>query len=70
MVRRAYNPEGRQRIIEMMWEIAFADGALHEFEDNLVWRVAESLGVSVPARTAIRAKVAGRNNVLLPEAGA
>lgn len=37
---------GRVRIVEMMWEMVFADGELHEFEDNLVWRVAELLGVS------------------------
>jgi uncharacterized tellurite resistance protein B-like protein len=37
---------GRVRIIEMMWEMVFADGEVHEFEDNLVWRVAELLGVS------------------------
>ncbi len=69
VVKRAYNLEGRQRIIEMMWEIAFADGALHEFEDDLVWRVAEELDIPAPARAAIRSKVAGSNNVALPEAG-
>jgi uncharacterized tellurite resistance protein B-like protein len=37
---------GRTRVVEMMWEIVFADGEVHEFEDNLVWRVAELLGVS------------------------
>ena len=68
VVKRAYNIEGRQRIIEMMWEIVFADGLLHEFEDNLVWRVAEALDVPGPARTTIRSKVAAQNNVLLPEA--
>ena len=37
---------GRKQIIEMLWEIAMADPAAHEFESNLVWRVAELLGVS------------------------
>ena len=69
VVKRAYNVDGRQRIVEMMWEIVFADGVLHEFEDNLVWRVAEALDVPSAARTTIRSKAAARNNVLLPEAG-
>ncbi|WP_448950427.1 tellurite resistance TerB family protein [Labrys neptuniae] len=69
VVKRAYSQEGRQRIIEMMWQIAFADGSLHEFEDNLVWRVAEALDVPAAARAAIRNRVAVQNDVLLPEAG-
>lgn len=69
VVKRAYNVDGRQRIVEMMWEIVFADGVLHEFEDNLVWRVAEALDVPAVARATIRSKAAAQNNVLLPEAG-
>ncbi len=45
---------GRARIVEMMWEMVFADGQVHEFEDNLVWRVAELLGV--PSRERMRLK--------------
>lgn len=45
---------GRGRIVEMMWEMVFADGEVHEFEDNLVWRVAELLGV--PSRERVRLK--------------
>src|SRR5580704_9228178 len=29
----------RERIIEMMWKLTFADGTLSEFEDNTIWRV-------------------------------
>jgi uncharacterized tellurite resistance protein B-like protein len=70
IVKRAYNSEGRERIIEMMWETVFADQVLHEFEDNLVWRVGEALGVPAQARISIRNKVAEHNGVTLPEAGA
>jgi uncharacterized tellurite resistance protein B-like protein len=48
----------REKIVEMMWELAFADGKLHEFEDNLIWRVAELL--AVPSRARIRLKQAAR----------
>lgn len=50
--------EGREHIVEMMWEMVFADGKVHEFEDNLVWRVAELLGVS--SRDRVRLKQAAR----------
>jgi len=45
---------GRARIVEMMWEMVFADGEVHEFEDNLVWRVAELLGVSSRERVLMK----------------
>ncbi len=34
----------------MLWEIVLADGVLHEFESNLVWRASELLGVSTQDR--------------------
>ena len=42
----------------MMWEIVYADGHVHEFEDNTIWRVAELLGVSSRDRMVLRHKVA------------
>jgi uncharacterized tellurite resistance protein B-like protein len=48
----------RERIIEMMWKLTFADGVLSEFEDNTIWRVAELLGVSTQTR--IRLKQSAR----------
>jgi uncharacterized tellurite resistance protein B-like protein len=48
----------RCRMVEMMWEIAFADGAISEFEDNLIWRTADLLGVSSQERIALRQRVA------------
>ncbi len=52
--------EGRQKIIEMLWEIVMADGVVHEFEANLVWRVAELLGVSARDRIRLRKAVEQR----------
>jgi len=42
----------RRRLIEMMWTIAYADGEAEEFEENVIWRVSELLGV--PRATASR----------------
>lgn len=40
----------RIRFIELLWDVTLADGRVHEFEDNLVWRIAELLGVSARDR--------------------
>jgi len=51
----------RLRMIEMMWTIAYADGTASEFEDNLIWRVADLLGVSSTERIALRHRVAAQS---------
>ena len=58
-----FDQEGRQRIIEMLWEMAMADGVVHEFESNLVWRAAELLGVSTRDRVRLRKMVASRAGI-------
>ena len=35
---RELDQDGRKRIVEMLWEVVFADGVVDEFESNLVWR--------------------------------
>lgn len=57
VLKRHLDDAGRERIIEMMWELVFADGKVHEFEDNLIWRVAELLGVSSPVRIRLKQSV-------------
>ena len=57
---RELDQEGRQRIVEMLWEIVLADGVLDEFEDDLVSRGAELLGVSACDRVRLRKLVEGR----------
>lgn len=46
---KVLDQEGRQKIIAMMWEIAFADGTVSEVEESIVARIADLLGVQ--ART-------------------
>ncbi len=60
-LNRSLDEAGRARVIEMMWQIVFADGGVTEFEDNLVWRAAELLGVSQHERIALRRYVGGGN---------
>ena len=54
VLKSKLDDSGRRRIVEMMWEMVFADGEVHEFEDNLVWRVAELLGVSTRERILLK----------------
>jgi len=58
VIKRKADLSERLKIIEMMWEVVFADGHIHEFEDNTIWRVAELLGISSRDRIALRQKVA------------
>jgi uncharacterized tellurite resistance protein B-like protein len=55
---RSLDQAGRLRIVEMMWEIAFADGVVHEIEENIVARIAELLGVLPHDRIMLRQRVA------------
>lgn len=52
----------RIKIIEMMWELVFADAENHEMEDNMVWRVAELIHVPARQRTILRNKVRRRKS--------
>jgi uncharacterized tellurite resistance protein B-like protein len=58
VLKRALDDDGRHKIIEMMWDVVFADGAVTEFEENVVWRIAALLGVSNRDRVMLRQKVA------------
>ena len=60
LINRALDEEGRLRIVEMMWELVYADGQVSEFEDNVVWRAADLLGVSSRDRIDLKHRVAER----------
>ncbi len=40
VIRDRFSDEERIRMIEMLWEVAYADGHLHDYESSLVRRVA------------------------------
>jgi len=60
---RTLELDQRLEIIEMLWEIAYADGVLHEFEQNLIWRVAELMHVETRERVRLRQKVQARLDI-------
>jgi len=59
LLNRTLDEEGRAKVIEMMWQIVFADGRRDELEDNLLWRAADLLGVSPRERIALRRRIGG-----------
>jgi uncharacterized tellurite resistance protein B-like protein len=65
---REVDDAGRLRIVEMMWELVFADGEVSEFEDNVVWRAADLLAVSSRDRLELKHQVAARRSA--PAGGA
>ena len=58
VLMREVNEQGRLRIVEMMWEMVFADGKVTEFEDNVLWRAADLLGISGRDRIELKHRVA------------
>jgi uncharacterized tellurite resistance protein B-like protein len=59
LLNRALDEDGRRRMVEMMWEIVYADGHVTEFESNLIWRAADLLGISSRERIELGRRVAG-----------
>jgi uncharacterized tellurite resistance protein B-like protein len=53
----SFDEEGRKKIVEMMFQVAYADGTLSEFEDNIVWRAADLMHVPSRERVTIRRRV-------------
>jgi uncharacterized tellurite resistance protein B-like protein len=52
--------DGRSQLVQMMWEVVYADGPANEFDKNIIWRAADLLGVSSRRRVELRQKVSVR----------
>ncbi len=67
VIMRSVNEAGRLRIVEMMWELVYADGQVSEFEDNVVWRAADLLGISSRDRVNLKHRVAVRQGLTVSD---
>ncbi|WP_165498263.1 tellurite resistance TerB family protein [Siculibacillus lacustris] len=47
----------RHEVLASLLRVALIDGSLHEFEDDLVWRIADLLGIAPHERVAIRKRL-------------
>ncbi len=59
-VKEKFPIEERVKIIEMLWEVAYADGEVHHYEANLIRRINGLLYVSDRDSGAARKRVAAR----------
>jgi len=59
------NDESRRRLVRMMWEVVYADGRVNGLEDNIIWRVADLLGVTTRQRVELRQQIAPDRVALL-----
>ncbi|MDF1608219.1 TerB family tellurite resistance protein [Hoeflea sp. YIM 152468] len=54
VLNRSLEPEAKTHFIELLWNLAYADGHRHELEDHVVWRIADLMGVSGRERVLAR----------------
>ncbi len=59
-VKDGWTEEERLGLIELLWEIAYADGKIHAYEDHLIRRVAGLIYVTDRERGEARKQVAER----------
>jgi uncharacterized tellurite resistance protein B-like protein len=60
VLRVELSHEERLTLIANLWEMVFADGVVHEFEDNIVWRVAELLDVDTRDRMELKRQIGAK----------
>ena len=58
VIKQQMSEAERVRVVGDLWRIVYADGKVGEFEENLVWRIAELLAVSREDRIAEKRVVA------------
>jgi uncharacterized tellurite resistance protein B-like protein len=46
LINKGFTPEQKVKVVEHLWEVAFADRELHKYEEHLVRRIADLLYVS------------------------
>lgn len=63
VLNRQLDEAAKIEFIGILWEMVYADGDMHELEDNTVWRVAELIGVSSRDRVRMRQEVQARRGM-------
>ncbi|PCK00527.1 MAG: hypothetical protein COA45_01735 [Zetaproteobacteria bacterium] len=56
-ITQELDQEGRQEIVKLLWKVAFADGQLDNFEDNIVKKIGGLLDVSIRDRVRLKQEV-------------
>lgn len=56
LINENFDHQQKQRVVEMLWQVAYADGNADNYEEHLIRRIADL--IHVPHRGFIRAKLA------------
>ncbi|MCH8858742.1 MAG: TerB family tellurite resistance protein [Proteobacteria bacterium] len=67
VIKDNYTPQERIELIEMIWEVVYADGVLHDHEDSLLRRIAGLIYVSDRDRGEARKRVLARLAAAKPD---
>jgi uncharacterized tellurite resistance protein B-like protein len=62
VINRHLDQPAKCELVSIMWDMVFADGELHELEDNIVWRVAELIHVEREQRVELRRRARDRDS--------
>ncbi len=60
VIKDNFSPAERVELIEMIWEVVYADGVLHDYEDSLLRRIAGLIYVSDRDRGEARKRALAR----------
>ncbi|MDA0703120.1 MAG: TerB family tellurite resistance protein [Proteobacteria bacterium] len=60
LIKERFTHDERIEMIEMLWEVAYADGVLHDYEAHLLRRIAGLIYVTDQERGAARKRVLAR----------
>ena len=63
VIKQGFEVEDRIEMIEMLWDVAYADGEVHDYEANLVRRVAGLIHVSDRESGQARKRAMNRQNM-------
>ncbi len=61
-IKDRFSQDERVEMVEMLWEVVYADGVLHDYEANLMRRIGGLLYVTDQERGAARKRVLARLN--------
>ncbi len=56
-LKRKLSEAERLELVKNLWEMVYADGEIHELEDNVVWRIAELLAIDKRDRMEMKRNV-------------
>lgn len=60
VIRKHFSQDERIAVIRRLWEVATADGVLHSFEERLITRIAQELGIPQETLAASRERAGQR----------